>query len=80
VNALPSAVVAPVSEVAIDGLPRREVRWQHPPEPARKTYRMASTTARRWVLRAAPTGNRRRSRRQVLPTARRSAAWGRLGW
>ena len=31
VNTLPSAVVAPAPEVAIDGLPRREVRGQHPP-------------------------------------------------
>jgi hypothetical protein len=31
VNALPSAVVAPASEVAIHGLPRREVRRQHAP-------------------------------------------------
>jgi len=31
VNALPSAVVAPTSKVAIDGLPRWEVRGQHAP-------------------------------------------------
>jgi len=34
VNALPSAVVAPTSEVAIHGLPRREVRRQHAPRAA----------------------------------------------
>ena len=31
VNALPSAVIAPGSEVAIHGLPRRKVRRQHAP-------------------------------------------------
>ena len=32
------------------------------------------------VVEAAPTGNRRRTRPRVSPTASRSAEWGRLGW
>ena len=61
VNALPmrailarSAVVTPASEVAIHSLPRRKLPRQHAPEPARRTYRMASTTPRRWILRGRP--------------------------
>ena len=56
VNALPTALVAPGWEVAIHSLPRRKVPRQHAPEPARRTYRMASTTAGRLVLRGRPNG------------------------